>query len=204
MSGPYGGALFSTTAYDANDSMFPLAFGVMSLENYEDWLWFLEKLKIVVGNKEVIIILDKHLAFLHSVPEVFGLENHAYCYCHLKENFSSFLSKHNTRGNKGKENGLQFLDNIVYARGWKMLGIPCEHVEAVIISIGQNVIDFVDDCYKYPMQELIYGGSFFGIETHDMVRSIIGEVLLSLKPPHIKCPPGRPRKKCIESQFQDK
>ena len=89
-------------------------------------------------------------------------------------------------------------------RGWKMLGIPCEHVEAVIISIGQNVIDFVDDCYKYPMQALIYGGSFFGIETHDMVRSIIGEVLLSLKPPHIKCPPGRPRKKCIESQFQDK
>ena len=38
MSRPYGGALFSVTAYDANDSMFPLAFVVMSLENYEDWL----------------------------------------------------------------------------------------------------------------------------------------------------------------------
>ena len=75
----------------------------MSSKNYEDWLWFLEKSKIVVGNKEVIIILDKHLAFLHSVPEVFGLENHAYCYRHLKENFSSFLSKHNIRGNKGKK-----------------------------------------------------------------------------------------------------
>ncbi|KAL6323592.1 hypothetical protein AAG906_039183 [Vitis piasezkii] len=84
MSGPYGGALFSATSYDANDSMFPLAFGVMSSENYEDWLWFLEKLKIVVGNKE--------------------------------ENFSSFLSKHNTRGNKGKENALQFLDSIAYGR----------------------------------------------------------------------------------------
>ncbi|RVW62980.1 hypothetical protein CK203_059295 [Vitis vinifera] len=36
MSGPYRGALFSATAYDANDSMFPLAFGVMSSENYED------------------------------------------------------------------------------------------------------------------------------------------------------------------------
>ena len=38
MSGPYDGALFSITAYDANDSMFPLAFEVMSLKNYEDWL----------------------------------------------------------------------------------------------------------------------------------------------------------------------
>ena len=38
MSGPYDSALFSTTAYNANDSMFPLAFEVMSLKNYEDWL----------------------------------------------------------------------------------------------------------------------------------------------------------------------
>ena len=36
MSSPYGGALFSTNAYDGNDSMFPLAFGVVGSENYED------------------------------------------------------------------------------------------------------------------------------------------------------------------------
>ena len=36
-------------------------------------------------------------------------------------------------------------------KGWQMLGIPCEHVAAVIISIGQNVANFVDDWYKYPM-----------------------------------------------------
>ena len=37
MSGPYGGALFSTTTYDVNDYMFPLAFWIMSSKNYEDW-----------------------------------------------------------------------------------------------------------------------------------------------------------------------
>ena len=116
MSGPYRGALFSATAYDANDAMFPLAFGVMSSENYDDWSWFLQNLKKVVGDKKVVIILDRHPTLLRSVPEVFGLENHTYCYRHLKENFSSFLSKHNTRGNKGKENALQFLDSIAYAR----------------------------------------------------------------------------------------
>ncbi|XP_034674228.1 uncharacterized protein LOC117905411 [Vitis riparia] len=234
MSGPYRGALFSATTYDANDAMFPLAFGVMSSENYDDWSWFLQNLKKLVGDKEVVIISDRHPALLRSVPEVFGLENHAYCYRHLKENFSSFLSKHNTRGNKGKENALQFLDSIAYARlehdynvsmielrkyndalakwGLGNVGHPCEHAAAVILSIGQNVVDFVQDWYKFPMQELIYSGSFSGIETHDMpmvgndglVRSITGEVFLSLNPPHTKRPPGRPRKKRIESQFQDK
>ena len=37
MSGSYSGALFSATSYDANDNMFPIAYGVMSFENYEDW-----------------------------------------------------------------------------------------------------------------------------------------------------------------------
>ena len=40
MSDPYNDALFFATSYDANNSMFPLAIGVMSYENYEDWSWF--------------------------------------------------------------------------------------------------------------------------------------------------------------------
>ena len=33
MSGPYDGVLFSATSYDANDNMFPIAYGVMSSQN---------------------------------------------------------------------------------------------------------------------------------------------------------------------------
>ena len=119
MSGPYGGALFSASSYDANDCMFPLAFGVLSsenYENYENWLWFLENLKKVVEGKEVIIMFGRHPALLQSVPKVFGVENHAYCYHHLKENFSSFLTKYNTKGNKDKDHALEWLDSIAYAR----------------------------------------------------------------------------------------
>ena len=47
---------------------------------------------------------------------MFDLENHVYYYRHLKENFSGFVSKKNTKGNKGKENTFQFLDSIAYAR----------------------------------------------------------------------------------------
>ena len=116
LSGPYGGTLFSASAYDGNDSMFPLAFGVVGSENYEDWSWFLQNMKKVVGNREVVIISYRHPALLRSVHEIFGTENHAYCYRHLKENFSAFLTRHKTRGNKGKENELKWLDSITYAR----------------------------------------------------------------------------------------
>ncbi|RVW68599.1 hypothetical protein CK203_058840 [Vitis vinifera] len=41
----------SGVAYDADDGMFPIAFGVVSSENYEDWLWFLQKLKGILQDK---------------------------------------------------------------------------------------------------------------------------------------------------------
>ena len=354
MSGPYNGTLFSATSYDANNSMFPLAIGVVNSEDYEDWSWFLKNLKKVSGDKEVVIISDRRPALLRSVREIFGVENHAYCYYHLKEDFNNFLNKNVINGNQGKENALQWLDRIAYARlehdynvcmfelrkfndalatwvednapehwamskfpkkrwdkmttsfdesftvwlkderhysicnfimehmiklgamvvkhkeesitwkgsigpnieekvmlnitkgeaypvtplmngilgvyigksilyvdimnqtctckAWQMVGIPCEHACAALLSTGQNVSDFVEDYYKFPNQELIYSGSFRGIETHDMpsvdndgvVRDFTGKIFPSLNPPHIKRPLGRPRKRRSESPFMDK
>ena len=97
-------------------------------------------------------------------------------------------------------------------RGWQMSGIPCDYACAVLLSIWQNVADFDDEIFKSPAQQLVYSGTFHGIKTHDMpkvqddgvVRDVIGNVFFSLKPPYVKMPLGKPRKKCIESQFQDK
>ncbi|RVX10318.1 hypothetical protein CK203_016115 [Vitis vinifera] len=110
------GSLFSATAYDADDGMFPIAFGVVSSENYEDWLWFLQKLKGILQDKEVVIISDRHQAILRSVSQLFGVENHAYCYRHVKENFNSYVTKHSMKGKKCKMDALLLLDNVVYAR----------------------------------------------------------------------------------------
>ena len=93
-----------------------------------------------------------------------------------------------------------------------MSSIPCDHACAILLSIGQNVADFVDEIFKSPTQQLVYSSTFHGIETHDMpkfqdegvVQDVIGNEFFSLKPPHTKRSLRRPRKKRIESQFQDK
>ena len=55
---------------------------------------------MVIGEREVIIISCRHQGIICSVSEVFGSENHAHCYRHIKENFSRFLTKLNTKGGK--------------------------------------------------------------------------------------------------------
>ena len=54
-------------------------------------------LKMIAREKEVIIISNLHPTLLRSVPEIFGAENHAYYYRHLKENFSTVVTKYNIK-----------------------------------------------------------------------------------------------------------
>ncbi|RVW56532.1 hypothetical protein CK203_072487 [Vitis vinifera] len=60
------------------------------------------------------------------------------------------------------------------------------------------------------MQQLIYSGSFSGIETHDMpmvandglVQSITGEVFLSLNPSHTKSLPANQERSALSPNFK--
>ena len=63
-----------------------------------------------------MIISNRHQGILRSVSKLFGTENHAYCYHHLKENFTSCFNRQNIRGKKGKEDVWALLDDIAFAR----------------------------------------------------------------------------------------
>ncbi|RVX22854.1 hypothetical protein CK203_008385 [Vitis vinifera] len=149
----------------------------------------------VVGDKEVVIISNRHPALLRSVPKVFGLENHAYCYRHLKENFSSFLSKHNTRETKVKKmhsnslivlpmQGSMLVKHKEESNNWKgCIGPKIEEkVQQKIakgevypvtpfmngifgVSIGTTFLN-VDIMKRTCTSDLL--GLLLGIETHDM------------------------------------
>ena len=66
---------------------------------------------------------------------------------------------------------------------------------------------FVDEWFTFSKQNLIYNSEFCGIESHDMptigdndlVRTLIGNFVFSLKPQRTKRMPGRPMIKHIES-----
>ena len=70
----------------------------------------------ILKDKVVVIISYRHQAILCSVSQLFGVENHAYCYRHVKENFSSYVTKHSMKGKRGKDYALLLLDSVAYAR----------------------------------------------------------------------------------------
>ncbi|XP_028767621.1 uncharacterized protein LOC114725290 [Neltuma alba] len=119
LSGPYKGTLLSASGYDADNDLLPFAIAVVKSENLDDWTWFLFKIKEIVGSVQVTIVSDRHNAIIGAVQAIFGGERHAYCYRHVKENFSAEQVKVN-RGKRtsqwSKEDALKVLDRVAYAK----------------------------------------------------------------------------------------
>ncbi|RVW58946.1 hypothetical protein CK203_107671 [Vitis vinifera] len=92
---------------------------------------------------------------------------------------------------------------------WQMSGLPCAHVCAVIRTLRHDVYDYIDPCFHVSMQDLIYSGQFQPLPTHNMpklcddrgyVIDCAGNSFPACQP-HVRCPPERPRRLRIESQF---
>ncbi|KAK4273435.1 hypothetical protein QN277_021839 [Acacia crassicarpa] len=92
---------------------------------------------------------------------------------------------------------------------WQMSGLPCPHTCVAIKLLNGNVYTFVDDCFTLSAQEKIYAHSMRLVATHDCpyvdaptVTQMLTETFL--EPPITTRPPGRQKRKRVESQFQNK
>ncbi|KAH7855348.1 hypothetical protein Vadar_023943 [Vaccinium darrowii] len=87
----YKCTLLAAVGKDANQGLFPLAYGIVDSETDDNWLWFLIKLKGILSTRELSIITDRHTGLVKHVPEVFSNCYHAYCLEHLKNNLRDRL-----------------------------------------------------------------------------------------------------------------
>ncbi|KAL5556262.1 hypothetical protein UlMin_038498 [Ulmus minor] len=95
MKGKYRGVLFTAVCHDANQHIFPLAFGIGDSENDASWIWFLMRLKENFGEKpNHVIVSDRHHSINIAVNEVFPNAFHGLCIYHLLNNLKTkFKSK---------------------------------------------------------------------------------------------------------------
>ncbi|XP_062085620.1 uncharacterized protein LOC133791718 [Humulus lupulus] len=85
----FGGTLFTASTMDANNNIFPLAFGIGDSENDSSWLWFFTKLKETYGERE-----DRHKSIENVVDNVYPKAFHGACIFHLLNNFKVNFGVH--------------------------------------------------------------------------------------------------------------
>jgi hypothetical protein len=103
--------------------------------------------------------------------------------------------------------------------GWKMSGVPCAHACRAIENSGFSVYDMVDPFLRKEMQQVIYDNTMSPVPLHDTpplsslgpshestYTTVEGDSCTdpALNPPSTKRQAGRPKKRRIESQTQEK
>ncbi|XP_070036458.1 uncharacterized protein [Nicotiana tomentosiformis] len=83
----YRGVLMISVSKDANNQIFPLAFGIAESENNNSYEWYFSELHNAIGSRDILIFLsDKHQSIAHVIAKVFPESHHGICIYHLEQN----------------------------------------------------------------------------------------------------------------------
>lgn len=93
LNGRFRGQLCVACAVDGHNWMYPVAVGVIDSETNENWVWFMERLKEVIGSPDgLTFCTDCGQAVMNGVTEVFPEAEHRECMYHLVQNFKKRFS----------------------------------------------------------------------------------------------------------------
>ncbi|XP_070020933.1 uncharacterized protein [Nicotiana sylvestris] len=81
----YGSSI--SVSNDANNQIFPLAFGIAESENNNSYEWYFSQLRNAIGSCENLIFLsDMHQAIAYGIAKVYPESHHGICIYHLEQN----------------------------------------------------------------------------------------------------------------------
>ncbi|GJY16203.1 multidrug resistance-associated protein 5 [Tanacetum coccineum] len=84
------GELLSAVGRDGNNQIYPIAWAVVSVENKDNWSWFMELLINdlgLVSGEGLTIISDQHKGIIEAAKQVMPLAEHRQCARHIYANF---------------------------------------------------------------------------------------------------------------------
>ncbi|RAW23671.1 hypothetical protein PC110_g19901 [Phytophthora cactorum] len=87
------GIVLVATAKDYNNHVVPFAFGLVRVEDYDNWCWFMTCVKFATGLTHLTVVSDRQKGLLSAVAEVFPEAGHRFCLRHIMDSINRICSK---------------------------------------------------------------------------------------------------------------
>ncbi|GKB16382.1 pentatricopeptide repeat-containing protein, partial [Tanacetum coccineum] len=90
------GEILTAVDRDGNNHIFPVAWDVVSVENKDNWSWFLELIAedLEVPNRAGLTLMyDQHKGLIEAVKDVMPLAKHRQCARHIYDGFRKQFSR---------------------------------------------------------------------------------------------------------------
>jgi len=139
LSGPYKRTLVAACALDGDNHLFSFAYGVVSGEKTEEWVWFLSIIAECMGGLKPVIMSDRNPGIVAAVAQVFGKEYHSYCLRHVTENFLKEVGKLSIRKEAMRKIVKEMLYRVAYAPTAFEYNAALEELRCYKVDLGQWV-----------------------------------------------------------------
>ncbi|XP_070045984.1 uncharacterized protein [Nicotiana tomentosiformis] len=159
---------------DANNQIFPLAFGIEESENNNSYEWYFSELRNAIESRDNLIFLsDMHQSIAHGIAKVFPVDS---WHSRVEEEGITFLVDLNKRTCDCFQ--FQFDE------------LPCIHAIAAIEKRNIKKSNFCSDWYLKESWLKTYERQIHPVRHTD--SWIVPESVKSqiIKPPDFKVPPG--------------
>nr|GEY84061.1 hypothetical protein [Tanacetum cinerariifolium] len=150
MRGQYPGQMLTAMGVDANNGIYPVAYGIVESENEYSWTWFLKCLANdfdLFSNSNFTFITDRQNGLLPTIAKLFPSVEHRFCVRHINKNmnltwkggdYKEMLWRCATSKTIVKfEKYMDELKNY-NKKDHEWLGIPCKHAIAAIHDMADN------------------------------------------------------------------
>ncbi|XP_020972540.1 uncharacterized protein LOC110269195 [Arachis ipaensis] len=91
LKGYFGGQLLTAVGQDANNQLFPIAYGVVDAETRENWRFFLEELHTDIGDYNEngwVFMFDQQKGLIPALQDVMPGVKHRFCCMHMWRNLN--------------------------------------------------------------------------------------------------------------------
>ncbi|GJW64326.1 retrovirus-related pol polyprotein from transposon TNT 1-94 [Tanacetum coccineum] len=91
MRGQYSGQMLTAVGLDANNGIYPVAYGIVEYENQYSWTWFLTCLANdfdLYTNSNFTFITDRQKGLVPTIAKLFPAVEHRFCMRHINENMN--------------------------------------------------------------------------------------------------------------------
>ncbi|CAA0829597.1 Unknown protein [Striga hermonthica] len=89
LSGRWNGQLATTCSVDGHNWMYPVAYGFIDKETYDNWKWWIAQLHKAIGDVEPLAICsDACKGLENAVKYVFHMAEQRECFKHLMDNYA--------------------------------------------------------------------------------------------------------------------
>ncbi|CAN1266188.1 Serine/threonine-protein phosphatase 7 long form homolog [Linum perenne] len=90
ITGKYKHTLLIASSFNGNKNIFTVAFGIVSVENQENWEWFFNCIQDLVTDRHgVCVISDKHDGIRHSMDKIRNGWHWRWCIRHYASNYNA-------------------------------------------------------------------------------------------------------------------